>query len=269
MPFQGGAVPASQWPDSAPGSRGSGLTGSRPPKAAMLVARRIVRDIGRAGLRPGDLLPPERVMLETYETGRGTLREALRLLEFQGVIALKPGPGGGPILLNPSASHLAGTLQLLMQLHRAPYRVVVEARLALEPVSSRLAAERISDDSLADLAGNVAQMRANIDDRDRFRDADRRFHGVIAWSSGNIMFGYVMEALLGILDGTVIEIDNPGDRRAAILQAHEEIYAAISRHDAAVATERMREHIEAYSRYAERKFPEILEQTITWDRLPG
>ena len=262
-------MPASQWPDSAPESRGSGLTGSRPPKAAMLVAQRIVRDIARAGLRPGDLLPPERVMLETYETGRGTLREALRLLEFQGVIALKPGPGGGPILLNPSASHLAGTLQLLMQLNRAPYRGVVEARLALEPVVSRLAAERISDESLADLARNVAQMRGNLDNRDHFRDVDRRFHGVIAWSSGNVMFGYLVEALLGILDGTVIGIDNLGDRRPAVLQVHEEIYAAIARHDAAAAGERMREHIEAYSRYAQRKFPEILDQTITWDRLPG
>jgi len=66
IPFQRGAVPAPQWPDSAPDSRGSGLTGSRPPKAAMLVAQRIVRDIGRAGLRPGDLLPPERAMLETW-----------------------------------------------------------------------------------------------------------------------------------------------------------------------------------------------------------
>jgi DNA-binding FadR family transcriptional regulator len=235
----------------------------------MLIAQRIVRDIGRAGLRPGDLLPPERAMLETYGTGRGTLREALRLLEFQGVIALKPGPGGGPILLSPAASHLASTLQLLMQLNQAPYRVVVEARLALEPVTSRLAAGRISDESLADLAGSVAQMRGNSGDRDSFRDADRRFHGVIAWSSGNVMFGYLVEALLAILDGTVIGTDNPGDRRAAILGAHEGIYAAIERHDAAAAGERMREHIEAYSRYAQRKFPEILGQTITWDRLPG
>ena len=262
-------MPAPQSPDSVPGSRDSGLTGSRPPKAAMLVAQRIVRDIGRAGLHPGDLLPPERAMLETYETGRGTLREALRLLEFQGVIALKPGPGGGPILLNPAASHLASTLQLLMQLNQAPYRVAVEARLAIEPVISRLAAERISAESLTDLAGSVAQMRDNSGDRDWFRDAARRFHGVIAWSSGNVMLGYLMEALLGILDGTVIGIDDSGDRRAAILREHEQIYAAIARHDAAAAGERMREHIEAYSRHAQRKFPEILEQTVTWDRLPG
>src|SRR5215470_10994033 len=267
--MQGGVVAAPRRPDPAPGQPSSPMTGSRPPKAAMLVAQRIVRDIGRAGLRPGDLLPPERAMLETYETGRGTLREALRLLEFQGVITLKPGPGGGPILLNPAASHLASTLQLLMQLNQAPYRAVVEVRLALEPVISQLAAERISDEPLAELAGSIAQMRANSGDRDWFRDADRRFHGVIAWSSGNVVFGYIVDALLGILDDTVIGIDNPGDRRAAILRAHEEIYAAIARHDAAAAGERMREHIEAYSRYAQRKFPEVLDQTITWDRLPG
>jgi DNA-binding FadR family transcriptional regulator len=213
------------------------------------------------------VLPPERAMLETYETGRGTLREALRLLEFQGVIALKPGPGGGPILLNPAPSHLASTLQLLMQLNQAPYRVIVEVRTALEPMISRLAAERISDESLAELARTIDQMRGNLDDRDSFLDANKRFHGVIAWSSGNVLLAYIVDSLLGILDGTAIGIDYPGDRRAAILGAHEGIYAAIARHDAAASAERMQEHIEAYSRYAQRKFPEIMEQTITWDRL--
>lgn len=233
----------------------------------MLVAQRIVRDIGRAGLRPGDLLPPERAMLETYETGRGTLREALRLLEFQGVIALKPGPGGGPILMNPAASHLASTLQLLMQLNHAPYRTLVEARSALEPVLSRLAAERIGTEALAELAEGVARMREHIDDRDSFRDSNKRFHDVIAWSSGNVLFAYIVDAVLGTLDGTVIGIDDTGDRQAAVIQAHEEIYAAISRHDAAGAEQRMREHVESYARHAQRKFPEILTQTVTWDRL--
>jgi GntR family transcriptional regulator, transcriptional repressor for pyruvate dehydrogenase complex len=243
------------------------MTGSRPPKAAILVAQRIVRDIVRGGLHPGDVLPPERAMLETYETGRGTLREALRLLEFQGVIALKPGPGGGPILMNPAPSHLASTLQLLMQLNQAPYRVIVEARAALEPMISRLAAERIGDDALAELAGTIDRMRASLDDRDAFADANKRFHDAIAWSCGNVLFAYIVDSLLGILDGTVIGIDYPGDRRAAILDAHAGIYAAIARRDAAAAAERMRDHIEAYARYAQQKFPEIMDRTITWDRL--
>src|ERR1700733_6247644 len=91
----------------------------RPQKAAMLIAQRIVHDALREHLRPGARLPAGGLMLERYEIGRGTLREALRLLEFEGVITLKPGPKGGPILLNPAASHLASTLQLLMQLNRA------------------------------------------------------------------------------------------------------------------------------------------------------
>jgi GntR family transcriptional regulator, transcriptional repressor for pyruvate dehydrogenase complex len=242
---------------------------SRPPKAAMLVAQRIVRDIMRSGMTPGDLLPPERVMLEKYETGRGTLREALRLLEFQGVISLKPGPGGGPVLMNPPAANLASTLMLLMQLNQAPYRAIVEVRNAFEPMISQLAAQRMTDEKLVDLASTIDAMRADISDRDSFLEANKKFHDIIAWSSGNVLFGYLIDSLLGILDGTIIGIDYPSHRRAAILKAHEEIYAALARRDPEASEERMREHIEAYTTYAQKKFPEVLGQTITWDRLLG
>jgi GntR family transcriptional regulator, transcriptional repressor for pyruvate dehydrogenase complex len=244
------------------------VNGYRPPKAAMLVAQRIVREIVRGNVQAGDLLPPERVMLETYQTGRGTLREALRLLEFQGVIALKPGPRGGPVVLNPDSSHLASTIVLLMQLKQAPFRTIVEVRMALEPMISRLAAERISDDSLTALGETIEQMRKELDDQEQFLDANQRFHDIIAWSSGNLLFGYVVDSVLGIMDGTVLGIDYPAPRRAAILTAHEEIYKALLDRDPAASEERMREHIKAYVRYAERKFPEVLGHVIQWDRMP-
>ena len=232
----------------------------------MLIAQRIVRDALREHLQPGDLLPAERLMLDRYEIGRGTLREALRLLEFQGVIILKPGPKGGPVLLDPDPSHLASTFVLLMQLKNAPFRAIVEVRSAIEPMISSLAATRMTDESLTQLGDSISDMRGNLKDQDVFFESNRRFHDVIAWSSGNALFGYIIDSLLGIMDGTVIGIDYPNARRKAILTAHTEIYEAITSHDPAAASERMAAHLDAYVRYAERKHPDVLDRIIPWDR---
>ena len=241
-------------------------TNGRPTKTAMLIARRIIGDVARKNLQPGTRLPPERIMLQTYKTGRGTLREALRLLEFEGVIMLKPGPGGGPVLLRPDATHLSDTLLLLMQLSNAPYRVIVEARYALEPTIGRLAAARIGQADLAELSSTIELMRRDIDDQRSFLDANKRFHDIIAWSSGNVLFGYIVDATLDILDGTVLGIDYPRHRRVAILKAHEEIYATLLSKDADAAEDRMREHVMAYIRFAESRYPELLKQVVAWDR---
>ena len=238
----------------------------RPQKAAMLVAQRIVQDALRENRKPGDLLVPERTMVEKYGAGRGTVREALRLLEVQGVISLKPGPHGGPVLRTPDGSHLASTVVLLMQLQGAPFRTIVEVRSALEPMISSLAAERISAECLDELRDTIERMHRQMDDQHSFLDANKRFHDVIARSSGNPLFGYMIESLLGIMDGTTLGVDYPVHHRGAILVAHEEIFEALKSGDAAASAERMRRHIEAYERYAERKFPHVMDATIPWDQ---
>ncbi|UMG94821.1 FCD domain-containing protein [Nocardioides sp. TF02-7] len=131
---------------------------------------------------------------------------------------------------------------------------------------SSLAASRMSDEQLVELRGTVDQMRSDIDDQYSFLDANKRFHDVIAWSSGNALFGYIIESLLSIMDGTAIGIDYPQYRREAILKAHQEIYDSLAARDPELAMERMREHIEAYERYAERKFPQVMNEIIPWEQ---
>jgi GntR family transcriptional regulator, transcriptional repressor for pyruvate dehydrogenase complex len=238
----------------------------RPEKAAVLIARQIISDVARRGLRPGDFLPAERTMVETYGAGRGTIREALRLLEFQGVISLKPGPGGGPILQDPSGAHLATTMVLLLQMKQAPFRAIVEVRQAVEPMISRLAAEHMSDKSLGQLEESVSSMRENLDDRTMFLESNKQFHDIIAWSSGNALFGYLVDSLIGIMHGTGIGIDYPKFRREAILVAHQEILESLRARDPVSSEEHMRDHIAAYVTYAEKKYRDVMDHVIRWDR---
>lgn len=239
-------------------------TPMRPQKTAMLLAQRIVADINRRGNTVGDRLPPERIMLEEYDVGRGTLRESLRFLELQGVIALKPGPGGGPVVQKPDSTALATSLTLLLQFANAPFRTIAEARGGLEPMMAQLAAGRMSDEQLADLKASVDTMYDHLGNQAIFLEENKRFHDVIAHGSGNAMFGHLVDALLGILDGSAIGIDYPEVRRVAVHKAHLNIYEAIAAKDPAQSAAAMQDHIDQYLKYAEKKFPDVLAAPIVW-----
>jgi GntR family transcriptional regulator, transcriptional repressor for pyruvate dehydrogenase complex len=239
---------------------------NRPRKTALLIAQRIVRDIDQNNLRPGDRLPPERVMTQTYEAGRGTLRESLRFLELEGVLSFKPGPGGGPVIEAPSAANLATTLTLLMQFGQATYRVVAEARQAFEPLMAQLAAERIEAKDLGELEQTLIDMETDIGDLDAYLFNNRRFHEIIAWASGNSLFGFLVDVMVGAMDisGAAQGIEYPVRRRNAVLVAHRRIYETIRAGDSEQAAEAMCRHVAEYVTYAERKFPAALDKLIKW-----
>lgn len=239
---------------------------NRPQKTALLLAQRIVRFIDQNDLGPGDKLPTERSMMETYGAGRGTLRESLRFLELQGVLSFKPGPGGGPVIERPKAANLSTTLTILLQFDHAPYRVIAEARQAFEPLMAQLAADRITPEQLVDLERTLIDMEAGIQDTEIYLDSNRRFHEVIAWGSGNSMFGFLVEVMVGGMDisGATQGIEYPVRRRNAVLAAHRKIYDAIADGKAYQAGEAMRSHVDEYVTYALRKYPAALDKMIKW-----
>ncbi|NHA01565.1 FadR family transcriptional regulator [Nocardioides sp. W3-2-3] len=231
----------------------------------MLLAQRIVGDINRRGNTVGDRLPPERIMLEDYEVGRGTLRESLRFLESQGVISLKPGPGGGPVVQHPDATSLATSLTLLLQFADAPFRTIAEARSGLEPMLAQ-ARGRVScpTSRLAALEASVDNMHDHLDDQTVLQEESRRFHHVIAHGCGNPILGYLVDALLGILDDSAIGVDHHEVRRSAVHQAHLAIYEAIARRDPSASAAAMQDHVHQHLRYAEEKFPDVLSAPVVW-----
>jgi GntR family transcriptional repressor for pyruvate dehydrogenase complex len=113
----------------------------RSEKVSESVARRILADITDSAIAPGGQLPSEGEMLRRFAVGRGSLREALRILEVYGVIAVRPGPGGGPVVRSVGSSDFARAATFYFQLGGARFQEVIEARREMEQMMARLAAQ--------------------------------------------------------------------------------------------------------------------------------
>jgi GntR family transcriptional repressor for pyruvate dehydrogenase complex len=237
---------------------------ARAHKTAMTVAQKIVHEISRRQHPPGTRLATERDMLAQYDVGRGTLRESLRFLEMNGVITMRPGPGGGPIVGEPDARDLAGTLGLFLELQATPFRSIVEVRLVLEPAIAAMAAGAVAPDMLARLRKSVEDMEDHLDDEERFLAENEAFHELVAWASGNPVFGLLIASLHWITDGTPLGVDYPPRRRDAVARRHRAIYEALASRDAGASAEAMREHVAEFQRYVERYYPSVYDGPLRW-----
>lgn len=242
---------------------------SRPRKTATIIAAQIVDRITDEGLRTGHVLPPERLLMEEYDVGRGTMREALRYLELQGVLTIKPGPKGGPVVASPDSRHLASTFALLMQFAGTRFRAVIEARTSLEPTTARLAASFDGARVGQELLASVAAMEEQLDDAEFFLDENRRFHDLVAWGSGNPIFGYLINSLHWITDGSVLGIDYPVRFRRAVLDAHRAVAEAVASADPDASHAAMQAHMDNTLVYFEKRYPQVLDQQLRWDHFGG
>ena len=159
-------------------------------------ARRILTDFAARGLRPGDTLADEATLVEQYGVSRGTLREALRLLGFLGVVTNRTGPPGGPRLTRPEPMVVGRTLGMVAQFQGATLRTVFETRLVVEPATASLAAVARTDTDLQALDAVVAAMRAT-EERGGTEYAENavRFIVLVAEASHNAVFATVVPAL--------------------------------------------------------------------------
>lgn len=238
----------------------------RPLKQAEIVAREITAQIVSEKLPTGTKLPNEREMLESYGVGRSTLREALRLLESRGVLTIRSGRDGGPVVRGPQASDLGETLTLLMQFQGVPFEEVFAARQALEPQLARMAALNMDDETLTAMAESNERMAASIDDRQCFREENFRFHELVAAAAHSPVLELFSAALESVADGLafgVVAGNFRHEHRVLALEAHRALLKAFTDRDAQAAEEAMRVHLEegrqswmtAYQDLSLRHFP--------------
>lgn len=255
-----------QTPRTIPSEPASAAVG-RPKKTARIVAQKIVREITARGLGPGQKLHSEHEMQAEYGVARGTLREALRFLELQGILNIRPGPGGGPTIGVPDPKQLASTLALLLQLVATPFRSIMELRLAIEPTMAALAAERADEEGIRAIAGAIDKLRGASGDAELFSTENRRFHDVIAWSSGNPVFGFLVTSLHWIADASRVGIPYTSEEMEYTLAASEQIYLAICAHEPERARARMQVFMRESSAALEKRYPEVMDKLVSWEDI--
>lgn len=206
-------------------------------KAYQRIVDAVECDIAEGRLAPGDHLPSEREMVQRYEVSRASVREALRTLENSGLVRSRHGDRSGPVVLNPVGPPLATTMARVARLTGTSLGELIGYRMVLESAANRLAARLRTDEQLAGMRDNLAEMRRRIDDgADAFGPADFAFHELIAEASGNRL----IQASLAAVRGAVVtqigdKIVQAADARAQMresLRHHEAVYTAIEARDA-------------------------------------
>ena len=197
--------------------------------------------IDRGELRPGDRLPPERELARSLKISRSSLRSGIGFLSAMGVLKSRHGAGtfvsSGPAALDSNSLSVLGSLH-----HFLPWQMF-EARLVLEANIAALAAERATDEHIAELAEEVTEMYAALDDPHEYLVHDVRFHRTIAKAAGNPILGALMETIASNLyDNRQLTVANTLDLKESA-EMHREIYRAIRSHNPLQARKAMEEHL--------------------------
>lgn len=214
----------------------------RTARAFEAVVDQIVQAIAEGDLRPGDRLPSERTLAWQMEVSRPTLREGVKVLSDAGVLAVRPGPGGGMFVATDAIPR-----ELLRAVHPelriSEVAGVLEARRLLEPRVAQLAALHATEADLQAMRETIELMRESTPQHDRLFQLDQRFHMAMARATGNQTIVGLMRRLLRQLAAVrQLAMTGPHDPEWPV-RIHERTLEAIVAGDPALLDEVMDEHL--------------------------
>lgn len=196
-----------------------------------------------AGLRRGDRLPSERELVERLGASRVSIKQAIVVLEVQGLVEIRHG--GGTYLRGDSL-RAEPVAELVERRRRLPD--VLEAREALEIKIAELAARRRTEADLVEIDAALETMRAEVEDGTLGEDGDRRFHAAVTEAAHNALLADFMRAIAGQIAESRHESLQQPDRPAQSLAQHRRIAEAIRAQAPEEAVGAMRAHLETVSR---------------------
>jgi DNA-binding FadR family transcriptional regulator len=173
------------------------------PKLAELVQNRLLAVIRAENLRPGDPLPSERELMQSYAVGGPSIREAMQNLKRMGLIEINHGER--PRVAAPSFERMVADMSETMRhvLMNSPATLdhLKEARASFEMTIAQIAARKRTKDDVEDLRRILSEQEQARLDSNAFLEADGRFHHRIAIITGNPIFAQLSPSLFAWLAG--------------------------------------------------------------------
>jgi DNA-binding FadR family transcriptional regulator len=218
-------------------------------KLAEVLAAAIRDDIASSGWQVGEVFGTEVALLERYRVSRSVLREAVRLLEYHAIAAMRRGPGGGLVVAEPQAQASIDTIALYLQ-YRQPRRE--DLSLIREAIEIDNVAEVVSRRDAAEVRAFVDRHRSMVEEvGDDPREAgveEFLFHAGLATLAGNAVLDLFLRILVELLRRRWASTDQPipthGDL-VDVRHAHRRIIEAITQGDDSLARYRIRRHLDA------------------------
>jgi GntR family transcriptional repressor for pyruvate dehydrogenase complex len=223
----------------------------RVPKSCDVLADRLQRQILSGAYPLGSALPTERELVAGTGLSRGSVREALRILEAHGLIETRAGRYGGSVVSRPTDAALAHHINLFVKGRSVALSALVEARQALEPMVAYLAAKNRTDDDLREMTLISDRLdEAALSDVPRFLTENANWHSAMAVASHNDLLRAFMASISDLmLEVSHIENMSSPDIRKLVTQAHRRILDAIKVQDADTARRRAERDVQAYAEY--------------------
>ncbi|WP_252315906.1 FadR/GntR family transcriptional regulator [Sinobaca sp. H24] len=212
-----------------------------------VVIEKIKEALKTGDLKPGERLPSERELTNLFDVSRSSIREAISVLEAEGVVQIKPGVG---IFLVPyTKDHLLEKMSNIFQIETKDYLIeLLELRQGIESQSAYYAASRRTNDQLQNMERLLEELGNNFKKNHYEMDEDFSFHHQIVEASSNLMMVNSLELISGrimqgLYDSIVFSMQIP-HRNETLIQEHVNIYNAIKKNNPIEAQRAMHYHLE-------------------------
>ncbi len=193
-------------------------------------------------LKPGDRLPPERKLAEKFGVGRSHVREALRNLEFYGILQTRPQSGS--VVAGLGISALEGLITDVLKIENSDFTSLVETRVLLETNAASLTAQRRNSDDIDSMQKALAAFEEKVKSGGQAVEEDLMFHLKIAEASGNSALKSLMLIITPDIINNFLQLDVcKEDRILEALEEHKVILQHIIDQKPEQASAAMRLHL--------------------------